>query len=57
MVLLKKNTQNAPKGVYSHVPIQNFSNSYDDKKLFKKYDLSNKEINFIENMVRPSERK
>jgi len=43
--------------VYSHVPIQNFNSSYNDKKLFKKYDLSDKEINFIESMVRPSERK
>ena len=42
--------------MYSHVPIQNF-NSLNDKKLFKKYDLSDKEINFIESMVRPSERK
>ena len=57
LVLLKKNTQNAPRGVYSHVPIQNFNSSYNDKKLFKKYDLSDKEINFIESMVRPSERK
>lgn len=57
LVLLKKNTQNAPRGVYSHVPIQNFNSSYNDKKLFKKYDLSDKEINFIESMVRPSDRK
>ena len=56
MVLLKKNTQNAPRGVYSYVPIQDFKSSFNDKKLYKKYDLSDKEINFIENMVRPSER-
>ena len=56
MVLLKKNTQNAARGVYSFVPTQDFRVSFNDKKLYKKYNLSDKEINFIENMVRPSER-
>jgi site-specific DNA-methyltransferase (adenine-specific) len=56
MVLLKKNTQNAARGVYSFVPTQDFRASFNDKKLYKKYNLSDKEINFIENMVRPSER-
>ncbi|MDR1483619.1 MAG: Eco57I restriction-modification methylase domain-containing protein [Planctomycetaceae bacterium] len=53
LVLLKKNTQNAPKNVYSFVPMQDFSESWTDKKLYKKYGLTADEIAFIENMIRP----
>jgi site-specific DNA-methyltransferase (adenine-specific) len=53
LVLLKKNTQNAPKGVYAFVPIQDFSESWTDEKLYKKYGLTVEEIAFIESMIRP----
>ena len=53
LVLLKKNTQHATKQVYSFVPIQNFSESWTDEKLYKKYDLTQEEIDFIESMIRP----
>lgn len=53
LVLMKKNTQNAAKGVYSFVPIQNFDESWSDEKLYKKYGLTDKEIAFIDSMVRP----
>jgi len=55
LVLLKKNTQNAPRGVYSLVPMQDFSESWTDAKLYKKYGLTKEEISFIESMVRPME--
>ncbi len=55
LVLMKKNTQNAPKGVYSFVPIQNFDEEWNDQKLYKKYKLNSNEISFIESMVRPME--
>jgi site-specific DNA-methyltransferase (adenine-specific) len=55
LVLLKKNTQNAPRGVYSFVPAQDFEEQWTDEKLYKKYDLSKDEIAFIESMVRPME--
>ena len=55
LVLLKKNTQNAPKGVYSFVPIQNFDELWTDEKLYKKYRLTKEESAFIEAMVRPME--
>ena len=55
LVLLKKNTQNAAKGVYSFVPMQDFSEVWTDEKLYKKYKLTKKEIDFIESMVRPME--
>ncbi|MCH4156120.1 MAG: Eco57I restriction-modification methylase domain-containing protein [Muribaculaceae bacterium] len=53
MVLLKKNTQHAPAGVYSLVPIQDFTESWTDEKLYKKYGLTEDEIAFIESMIRP----
>lgn len=55
LVLLKKNTQNAAKGVYSNVPNQNFDESWTDEKLYLKYNLTKEEINFIESLVRPIE--
>jgi site-specific DNA-methyltransferase (adenine-specific) len=53
LVLLKKNTQNAAKGVYQFVPTQNFDEPWTDEKLYKKYGLSDDEIAFIESMIRP----
>lgn len=55
LVLLRKNTQHAAKSVYYFVPVQNFDESWTDEKLYKKYDLSQEEISFIEAMVRPME--
>lgn len=52
VVLFKKNTQNAPKGVYSYVPMQNFNEVWTDEKLYKKYNLTSTEIQYIESMVR-----
>jgi len=54
-VLFKKNTQNAAKGVYQFVPLQDFSHPWTDEMLYKKYDLSADEIAFIESMIRPME--
>ena len=55
LVLLIKNTQDVPKKVYSFVPMQDFSESWTDEKLYKKYGLTKDEIAFIEPMVRPME--
>ncbi len=55
LVLLKKNTQNAARGVYSFVPLQDFSHPWTDEMLYKKYDLKEDEIAFIESMIRPME--
>lgn len=54
-VLFKKNTQNAARGVYSFVPLQDFSEPWTDEKLYKKYGLTDEEIAFIESMIRPME--
>lgn len=53
LVLLIKNTQHASQKVYSLVPIQDFSKPWTDEALYKKYDLTEDEIAFIEKMVRP----
>jgi site-specific DNA-methyltransferase (adenine-specific) len=55
LVLLIKNTQNAMKKVYSFVPLQDFNETWTDEKLYKKYNLTAEEIEFIESMIRPME--
>jgi len=55
MVMLKKNTQDAMRGVYQFVPLQDFSEPWTDEKLYKKYGLTEEEIAFIESMIRPME--
>lgn len=54
-IMLRKNTQDAMRGVYSEVPIQNFDEEWNDEKLYKKYDLNQEEIEFIDSMIRPME--
>jgi len=53
MVSLKKITQEARRGVYEFVPLQDFSEPWTDEKLYKKYGLTEEEIAFIESMIRP----
>ena len=53
MVMLKKVSQDAPKRVYQCVPMQDFSQEWTDEKLYKKYNLNEEEIIFIESMIKP----
>ena len=53
LVLQKKNTQNCPRSVFEFVPMQDFSKSWSDETIYKKYSLTKKEINYIESLVRP----
>lgn len=55
LVSLKKITQEARRGVYTFVPMQDFSETWTDEKLYKKYNLTKEEIEFIESLVRPME--
>jgi site-specific DNA-methyltransferase (adenine-specific) len=48
-------TQNITKDRFCFVPIQDFSEPWTDEKLYKKYNLSQEEIDFIESMIRPME--
>ena len=62
MLSIKKATQHTSKNVWTFVPIQNFTNFSDinwnlsvqeiDEQLFKKYQLSENEIQFIKENVR-----
>ena len=53
LVLLKKNSQNAAKGVYQLVPQQDFSKPWTDEELYAKYGITEDEIAFIDSMIRP----
>ncbi len=55
LVSLKKNTQDVTRDRFTFVPIQDFSEPWTDEKLYKKYNLSQEEIDFIESMIRPME--
>lgn len=63
--IMKTTQNNQSRVVWSKIPIQDFSNVSDidwstsiaeiDKQLYKKYNLSNEEINFIETKVKEME--
>ena len=55
LVGIQKHTMMAPKTVYSFVPIQDFSKPWTDEELYKKYNLSQEEIEYIESSVRDME--
>ena len=55
LVLLRKNTQHATSKVFQFVPLQDFSHPWTDEMLYKKYNLTEDEIAFIESMIRPME--
>jgi site-specific DNA-methyltransferase (adenine-specific) len=56
LVLLKKNTQHATSKVYQFVPVQDFKEPWTDEKLYKKYGITKKEIEFIESLIRPMDK-
>ena len=51
LLSLKKITQDTTQSVYEYIPAQTFNENFDDKKLYKKYQLDDEEIEFIEKMV------
>ena len=53
LVMLKKSSQHAAATVYSFVPAQDFSKPWTDEELYKKYNLTDEEIAFIESMIKP----
>ena len=55
MMSLIKNTQNISRNSYQFVPLQDFSHPWTDEMLYKKYNLTDDEIAFIESMIRPME--
>ncbi|WP_185173250.1 Eco57I restriction-modification methylase domain-containing protein [Rothia nasimurium] len=55
LVSLRKSTQDAPKHVYSFVPVQSWDRSWTDEDLFAKYGLTDEEISYIRSVVLPME--
>ena len=65
LLSLKTTTQHMPPKAYSFVPLQDFTENSDidwsksvaeiDQQLYKKYNLSDQEIAFIESMIKPME--
>lgn len=53
LVSSMKITQDAMAGVYHFVPMQDFTHSWTDADLYKKYDLSPNEIEYVESMIKP----
>ena len=50
-----KGTMNVTQSVFQLIPLQDFSESWTDEKLYSKYGLDEQEIAFIESMIRPME--
>jgi site-specific DNA-methyltransferase (adenine-specific) len=48
-------SMNIAKENFKFVPLQDFSKPWTDEELFKKYNLTEEEIAFIESMIRPME--
>ena len=46
-------SMNMSKSTFSYVPFQNFTEEWDDAKLYNKYNLTDSEIELIENSVKP----
>lgn len=53
LISLRKISQDAPRGVYSFVPQQNWDEKWTDQKLYEKYGISEDESDFIASMIRP----
>ena len=51
MLSLKKNTQNTTNITYSFVPVLPMTEEWTDKKLYKKYNLTQEEIEYIEKSI------
>ncbi|MBL8089107.1 MAG: Eco57I restriction-modification methylase domain-containing protein [Anaerolineales bacterium] len=53
LVGLRKNTQDVTKDRFAFVPLLPMTKKWTDKKLFSHFELDEKEIAFIESMIRP----
>ena len=55
LVMMIKNTQHATRSVYRLVPVQDFKEKLTDEYLYKKYQITDSEIKFIDEMIKPME--
>lgn len=52
LVAIRKQDQGSSRAVYHYVPLQDFSKSWSDEELYKKYGLTDDEIRFIEDNIK-----
>lgn len=55
IVSIKKKTQDNPRGVFQFVPIISWDKQWSNKDLYERYSLTEEEINYIENSIKPME--
>jgi hypothetical protein len=55
LILLHKPSQDTTRKVYTFVPTQEWTKVWTDEDLYAKYGISEREIEFIEKLVRPME--
>ena len=55
LILMTLSSMHIVRDNYQFVPLQDFSHPWTDEMLYKKYELDDKEIAFIESMIRPME--
>ena len=55
LVATRTSAQDLPRSAYSLVPLQDFSRSWTDAQLYKKYRLDDADIAAIESTIRPME--
>lgn len=55
LLLQSVSSINLSKDKFQFIPIQDFSQEWNDELLYKKYSLSKEEIDFIESMIKPKE--
>lgn len=53
LILLHKPSQNTTRRVYTFVPTQTWDRTWTDEELYAKYGITDEEIAFIEQVVRP----
>lgn len=53
LMILMKNSQNISKNVFSFIPIQSWNESWTNEKLYKKYNITNEEVDFIKTLIKP----
>ena len=53
LVSIKKKTQDNARDVFQFVPVQDWSKEWTDNELYKKYGLTQSEIQYIENRIKP----
>ncbi len=55
LLWLRKIGQHASRSVYTWVPVQTWDREWTDEELYKKYGLSQEQVDYIESLIKPME--